>query len=342
MVEYLYSLETLVANTGHADYGDRLERIAFNALPATFSPDMWAHQYDQQVNQVFAGKMADPPWNSNGRDANLYGLEPFFGCCTANLSQGWPKFTTHLWSKRGEDELVAQAWAPCLIETSLSGVPVKIDVATDYPFDESVHITVRTSQPVEGTLHLRIPGWAVGATVEVGSTRVSANTGHYHALRRTWNDGDEVTVHLPMSLRIESRPSGGICLFRGPLMYALRMGEDWRQVNGHKPHRELPHADWEVRATTPWNYALVVDPERGEPDVRFEPGAVGDQPFSPRGAPVRAIVKARRIPEWILQGGVSTPLPVSGFGVAEEVEEVELVPYGATNLRIGEFPTVTG
>ena len=48
----MYSLEHLFSVFGDPLFGDRLERIAFNALPATFTPDMWAHQYDQQVNQV--------------------------------------------------------------------------------------------------------------------------------------------------------------------------------------------------------------------------------------------------------------------------------------------------
>ena len=52
MAEALYSLEHLMAISGDPTYGDRMERIAWNALPATFSPDMWTHQYDQQVNQV--------------------------------------------------------------------------------------------------------------------------------------------------------------------------------------------------------------------------------------------------------------------------------------------------
>ena len=43
---------------------------------------------------------------------------------------------------------------------------------------------------------------------------------------------------------------------RGPLVYALRMGEDWRQVHADQAGHELPHGDWEVYPTTPWNYAL--------------------------------------------------------------------------------------
>ena len=72
--------------------GDRLEKLAFNALPATFKKDMRAHQYDQQVNQVVCAKAASRVYTNNGPDSNLYGLEPNFGCCTANLHQGWPKF----------------------------------------------------------------------------------------------------------------------------------------------------------------------------------------------------------------------------------------------------------
>ncbi len=66
---------------------DRAERIAYNALPATWgSPkggDMWAHQYLQAVNQINA-KYNDPHvWTHDGPDAQRYGLEPNFGCCTA-------------------------------------------------------------------------------------------------------------------------------------------------------------------------------------------------------------------------------------------------------------------
>ena len=52
VVEAMYSLEQSLAILGDASLGDRLERIAFNALPGTFTDDMWGHQYNQQPNQV--------------------------------------------------------------------------------------------------------------------------------------------------------------------------------------------------------------------------------------------------------------------------------------------------
>lgn len=53
------------------------------SLPATFRPDMWAHQYDQQVNQVICD-ISERDW-TNEPDANIFGLEPTFGCCTTNM-----------------------------------------------------------------------------------------------------------------------------------------------------------------------------------------------------------------------------------------------------------------
>ena len=100
VVEYAYSLETLLSIMGDPAFSDRLEKVIFNALPATFSADMWAHQYDQQLNQVECSIQEGRTWNTNGPDSNLFGLEPNYGCCTANLSQGWPKFAAHLMDAR--------------------------------------------------------------------------------------------------------------------------------------------------------------------------------------------------------------------------------------------------
>ena len=92
VVELMYSCEWLYRVTGNSAWIDRLELAAYNAQPATFSDDMWTHQYDQLANQIccatFPGKAI---FRTNGGDAHLFGLEPNFGCCTANGGQGWPK-----------------------------------------------------------------------------------------------------------------------------------------------------------------------------------------------------------------------------------------------------------
>jgi len=108
VVELAFSLETLIWTLGDPVFADQLERVIFNALPATFTADMWAHQYDQQVNQVMCSAREDRIWNTNGPESNLFGLEPNYGCCTANFSQGWPKFAHHLWMRSGDT--VPHSW----------------------------------------------------------------------------------------------------------------------------------------------------------------------------------------------------------------------------------------
>ncbi|MBO7665984.1 MAG: glycoside hydrolase family 127 protein, partial [Clostridia bacterium] len=47
VVETMYSCEKLFQMTGDVKWMNMLERVAFNALPATTSEDMWTHQYVQ-------------------------------------------------------------------------------------------------------------------------------------------------------------------------------------------------------------------------------------------------------------------------------------------------------
>lgn len=206
--EYLFSLETLLAALGDPALADRLERIAYNALPATFSPDMWAHQYDQQANQVMACVAPEHVYATNGPDSNLFGLEPNYGCCTANLSQGWPKLAAHLWMASPDGGLAAVAYAPSTVMADLPDSRVTVSLATDYPFRETLQFTVKTAAgaTVEFPLHLRIPAWAEGATVEVeGAGAKPASAGGFHTIRRAWVGETRVTLRLPMRFAAQRR-----------------------------------------------------------------------------------------------------------------------------------------
>ncbi len=338
VAEAMYSLELLEGIGGDASLGDRLERLAFNAFPATFKKDMTAHQYDQQANQAVC-KVAEPRvYTDNGPDANLYGLEPNFGCCTANMHQGWPKLATHLWGRSRDGGLAALAYGPSVVEAKVGGQGVRAETITDYPFRDLVTIRLTLPKAMPMPLDVRVPSWSKGPSYRVdGAPAVALKPGTFARVGPPeWPAGPhEVALRLPMPVTLYSGFNGSAAVERGPLVYSLKIDAEWKQLRG-----KLPYADWEVLPRSPWNYALELDREHPGRSIAFEERPIGDRPFSPEGAPVVARVKGRRLPGWILERNAAAPPPRSPARSDAPTEDLILLPYGCTDLRITEFPTL--
>ena len=339
VTEAMYSLEVLLSVLGDPDFGDRLEKIAFNALPATLSADMWSRQYYQQVNQVECSIREDRSWTERGPKANIFSVDAHFGCCTANLGQGWPKFAAHLWMSTADDGLAAVAYAPGTATTRIGEASVEAGLETDYPFRDTLRFVVKTDRPAQFGLLLRIPSWASDAAVRVaGGESVQPRPGTFHRIDRRWSGATRIDLVLPMRPRASRRCRNAIAIERGPLVYSLRMGEQWKTLQGDKPQHGP--ADWQVYPTTPWNYALDVSDETIEKDMVFHEHPVADRPFSPQGAPVSARVRGRRLPAWRMEKGSADDCPQSPVESPETLQQLTLIPYGCTNLRMTEFPTL--
>ena len=332
VIEYMYSLEVLTSLFGGTAYADRLESLCFNNLSGTFTADMWAHQYDQQANQVLCS-VDKRDW-SNSADANTYGLVPNYKCCTGNFNQGWPKYVTHMWMATRGDGLAAIAFGPSEVSTTIGGKNITIKEKTDYPFSGRIEFNIVTKSPAQFPLYLRIPGWAEGAEVSLnGESPETVEHGKFHVINRKWKNNDRVALNLPMKLRISRRYNNSVAIHRGPLTYSLKIGSKWLKIKG-----EVPHADYEVHPTTKWNYALVLDPENPEKTLKVTEKSLKMPCFSEENAPIVIIAKAREMPQWGMDGASAAPPPTSPVKTSKPITEVELIPYGCAKLRITEFP----
>lgn len=339
VVELMFSLEVATEIWGVDEaLVDRMERVAFNALPASARADEWGHQYDQQANQVVCHVTEDRIYTNNGPDANTFGLEPHFGCCTANRHQGWPKFAARLWMRSADGGLTAISYAPCEIDTVIGGANVHVDVVGGYPFDDTVTITVSTPEPVEFPLHLRIPSWASSATVALGEGETRpVEAGRVHSLARVWAGRNTVTLTLvPHATAVVERPHG-VALTRGPLVFVLAIDEAWEQIGG-----TAPHASWAVRPRSKWNYALVTDGETHAIATELSRAAVVGAPFSPRTAPLRLAVPGREVEDWAVEHGAAAEPPRSPVTTVGPTRELTFLPYGAARLRLTELPWTKG
>lgn len=338
VVEFMFSLENLIEIFGDPTFADRLEVLAYNAKPGTCTPDYWAHQYDQQSNQVLCTS-AKRNWSTNGNDSNLYGLEPNFGCCTANMHQGWPKLVAHLWMATQDNGLAAVAYGPSVVKAKVDGGrEVEIVEETEYPFDGKIRLTVKADKPVKFPLHVRIPAWAEGASIHVGNQVENPKAGTFLSIHRTWKPGEAVEIDLPMNLRVETRYNDAASILRGPLYFSLKIGEHFKPVKRY--HETLPAIDYEIYPTTPWNYALQLDRKNPAHSATVERREISSQPFANDKAPVVLKVKGRILPDWSMKDNSADVPPPSPAFSKEPLTDLELIPYGCTRLRITEFPTL--
>lgn len=348
VVETMFSMRIVYEITGNITYMDRLEKLAFNALPAALWPDVTANVYHHGSNQLQAA-------------AGQYAYDLYF-CCTANVHQGWPKFVlaaVHTAAEPGV--LVVSGYSPST--TTLQDGAI-VAIADGYPFSDNVTFTYTpTSTSTTTVLRLRIPCWTTNATVTMGEQGIQG-VAFLAPACRFFDVALPAAGTRPVSVKIafaypvriyKWQPStldgqsliqgGGVEVHRGPLLYALRPPCDVEEQPA--PDARFPRIKGRkvrVAENASWAYALQLSSLEVVPPR--SPSAAEDIPPVPFDAdaqpPVSLKVRGRLVPSWssgASGGGTGAPLlPKSPINSSAPLEDLRLVPYGATNVRISVFP----
>lgn len=198
---------------GDARYADAVERALYNGVLAGVAQDGTRFFY---VN----------PLESHGH----HHRSPWFGCacCPPNVARTLASLGGYAYAV-SDDALWVNLFIQGQVKTRVAGHDLRLDVATDYPWEGRVQFKPRLDTPVFFELRIRRPDWSPSATLQVNGVTVSQPVLErgYHVIRRTWNNGDEVILDLAMPVqRIAAHPNvtantGMIALRRGPLVYCL-------------------------------------------------------------------------------------------------------------------------
>ena len=325
IVEHMYSYEEIFAHTGENKWAERLEVLGFNALPATLSEDMWTHQYVQQVNQIACQKtMIMAPWSTNGPYAHTFGLEPNFGCCTANFNQGWPKFALSPFMYK-DNTIINSVMLPSV----LSDNGVKIRLETNYPFENKVQYYIDANR--DFNFVIRIPSFAKNLTVNGENVEVKD-------LEFAIKQGEtDIQIEFETTPNMKKRPNDLYALQMGSLIFSvpIQYEKEMREYTKKGVQRKFPYCDYEFIPKTPWNYGYADD----EFSINFN--GIGDIPFSQDNPPVTIKANMQQI-NWGLKfpyRSVARKTPKSRTPISN-VQEFELCPYGCAKLRMTEMPKI--
>ncbi|WP_426501957.1 glycoside hydrolase family 127 protein [Dactylosporangium sp. McL0621] len=215
----------LLLATGRARYADEMERLLYNGIAGSTATSGTAFFYSNplQLRTGHDGSDEDAP----GERLAWYKC----ACCPPNLARLMASL--HTYAATGDaNGLQLHLYTP----GTFSAGGHTFTVATDYPWDETITLTVGSSTGDPFTLSLRVPAWCADARVVVNGTPAAAfvEDGHLR-LERVWRSGDRVELVLAMPPRLVTphprvdAVRGTAALARGPVVYCLEHAD----VPGH-------------------------------------------------------------------------------------------------------------
>jgi uncharacterized protein len=208
----------LLTLNGEARYADLLEHTLYNAVLPGLSLDGQSYFYQNPL-----------------ADDGTHRREEWFGCacCPPNVARLLAQLPGYFYSVSSEG-IYVNLYAEGSAEIKLaSGQPVGLNIKTRYPWGSDIEIEVENAG--DFGIFLRIPAWCEeGASLEIAGVPSGKPliAGSYAEIRRDWQAGDRIHLHLPMPVRrVEAHPysvdtTGRVALMRGPLLYCVEQTDN--------------------------------------------------------------------------------------------------------------------
>ena len=213
-----------------SEYADVMERALYNGALTGVSLDgkhfFYANPLASQPNPDKPGDKLRPGW---------YGC----ACCPPNLARLMTSLGSYTYGQ-SKQTLFVHLFANSEATFTVGKGTVALAQKTEYPWDETVSITVNPDAPRKFRLAIRIPAWCRKPALKINGERIALDelvSKGYAMINRTWAPEDQVELVLPMpvervymSAEVTSNV-GRVALQRVPVVYCLEEADNGRQVN---------------------------------------------------------------------------------------------------------------
>lgn len=203
----------LMMFTGEARYGDWIEKLVTNGLGAALP---------------MAGR-GDTFYFSDyrmGGGRKYYHQDGRWPCCSGTYPQAVADYHNLIYF-RDPAGLNVNLFVPSRVEWNQKGVPVVVELETDYPEAEVIRLTVNPKKAAAFDIKFRVPEWAHGVTAMVNGVLVdvAAGPGAWAVIQRPWKPGDRVEIRIPLDLRlvpVDKEHPRRVAIMRGPVVLVRR------------------------------------------------------------------------------------------------------------------------
>ncbi|WP_431307685.1 beta-L-arabinofuranosidase domain-containing protein [Caulobacter endophyticus] len=162
--------------------------------------------------------------------------EDSFWCCVGSGMESHAKHADSIWWQGADGALYLNLFIPSTLD--LPGGDFAIDLATRYPADGQVALTIARAPREEREIALRLPAWCAVPQVTLnGRSMGRGGADGYLRIRRVWKAGDRIALFLPMTLRAEPTPDDPnlVAFVSGPLVLAADVGPADRPFEATAP-----------------------------------------------------------------------------------------------------------
>lgn len=220
-----------------AEVADYYERALFNHILSSQHPETGRVIYNLSLEMGGRKQYQDLEW---------------FTCCVGSGMETHSKYGANIYYQN-EDELYVSQYIASTVNWPEKGV--QLTQNTQYPEEQGSQFLFNMESPQIFTFYVRYPHWAEnGIEIDINGKQqtVEGLPGTFLAIDREWQDGDEVVVRFPFSLRLENMPDDEdrIAVFYGPVLLAGDLGPE--EDENYRDRDYVPVLMSEERSPRAW------------------------------------------------------------------------------------------